>query len=264
VIGSPLPTSKLSSFPPRLLHYRCDFCACATSLAVLPFLSVKKSWLLPLALLLIVVTLWLSSWAIIAWAFPTEGKTDGYTTRGQFGDMFGAVNSLFSGLALAGVVYTIYLQHREIEEQRKEAKENEEFRRSQTAALNAQVDALRSTVGSLQEQLSLQKQAALPALDWGSIFSGGPNEVRYKFINKGGRFRIERVTVVDSSNVAARAEPSGYIAPNQEASIIFFSGQRFPAPFTCKFEVHYQGAHGNSSMKVFTISDGKKPVEIEA
>ena len=32
----------------------------------------------------------------------------------EFGDMFGAVNALFSGLALAGVVYTVLLQHEEL------------------------------------------------------------------------------------------------------------------------------------------------------
>ena len=34
--------------------------------------------------------------------------------RGQFGDLFGVTNSLFSGLASAGLVYTIFLQHRQI------------------------------------------------------------------------------------------------------------------------------------------------------
>jgi|CXWL01.1.fsa_nt_gi hypothetical protein len=44
-----------------------------------------------------IVTRWLPSW----------------TERGQFGDMFGAANTLFSGLAFAGVVYTILLQRHE-------------------------------------------------------------------------------------------------------------------------------------------------------
>ncbi|MDR6554663.1 hypothetical protein [Paenibacillus qinlingensis] len=43
-----------------------------------------------------------------------EGK------RGTFGDMFGAVNSLFSGLAFAGIIYTIYLQRKELTLQREE------------------------------------------------------------------------------------------------------------------------------------------------
>jgi len=37
-----------------------------------------------------------------------------------FGDMFGAVNTLFSGLAFAGLIYAILLQRSELELQRKE------------------------------------------------------------------------------------------------------------------------------------------------
>jgi len=43
-------------------------------------------------------------------------------TRGTFGDQFGAVNALFSGLAFAGLIYTIILQHRDLEIQRHELK----------------------------------------------------------------------------------------------------------------------------------------------
>ena len=32
--------------------------------------------------------------------------------RGQFGDMFGAVNALFSGLAFAGLILTLILQRK--------------------------------------------------------------------------------------------------------------------------------------------------------
>jgi len=40
--------------------------------------------------------------------------------RGTFGDMFGAINALFSGLALAGIILAIFLQKQELELQRKE------------------------------------------------------------------------------------------------------------------------------------------------
>ena len=36
-----------------------------------------------------------------------------WQTRGQFGDVFGVVNALFSGLAFAGIVYTILTQREE-------------------------------------------------------------------------------------------------------------------------------------------------------
>ncbi len=47
------------------------------------------------------------------------GKMD---ARGQFGDMFGAVNALFSGLAFAGLIITLFLQKNELSLQRDELK----------------------------------------------------------------------------------------------------------------------------------------------
>lgn len=40
--------------------------------------------------------------------------------RGQFGDMFGGLNAIFSGLAFLGVIYAVLLQRTELELQRKE------------------------------------------------------------------------------------------------------------------------------------------------
>ena len=40
--------------------------------------------------------------------------------RGKFGDMFGVINALFSGLAFAGVIYAVLLQRKELECQREE------------------------------------------------------------------------------------------------------------------------------------------------
>ena len=42
------------------------------------------------------------------------------TDRGTFGDMFGATNALFSGLAFVGVIFAILLQSKELKLQRKE------------------------------------------------------------------------------------------------------------------------------------------------
>ena len=43
-------------------------------------------------------------------------------TRGTFGDQFGAVNALFSGLAFTGLIYTIILQRKDLELQRNDLK----------------------------------------------------------------------------------------------------------------------------------------------
>ena len=39
--------------------------------------------------------------------------------RGQFGDLFGAVNALFSGLAFAGLIITIRQQNKNLEYQQR-------------------------------------------------------------------------------------------------------------------------------------------------
>lgn len=59
-----------------------------------------------------------------------------WEVRGQFGDMFGALNALFSGLAFAGVIYAVILQRQELELQRLELKSSTEAQREQAQALS--------------------------------------------------------------------------------------------------------------------------------
>ena len=49
---------------------------------------------------------------------------------GQSGDLFGAVNALFSGLAFAAVIATLWVQQREIKEGRKSANDQLQANRS--------------------------------------------------------------------------------------------------------------------------------------
>lgn len=73
----------------------------------------RSSCLLPVGVVIAVVVIWALT-GILWWLVPDA------TQRGQFGDAFGAVNALFSGLAFAGLVYTISLQRQELMLQRKE------------------------------------------------------------------------------------------------------------------------------------------------
>lgn len=63
----------------------------------------------------IVVILWVVSIALIYFIIG-----DNWSDRASFGDSFGAINSLYSGLALAGIIYTILLQRNELGLQREE------------------------------------------------------------------------------------------------------------------------------------------------
>lgn len=74
------------------------------------------------------------------------------SARGQFGDAFGGINALFSGLALLGIIYTIFLQKKELGLQRKELElTREELKRTAGAqeksekALSRQAESLKVT-----------------------------------------------------------------------------------------------------------------------
>lgn len=60
---------------------------------------------------------------VLALCFITYWMLKDSTDRGTFGDMFGSANAIFSGLAFAGLIYTILLQKEELGLQRTELKE---------------------------------------------------------------------------------------------------------------------------------------------
>lgn len=64
--------------------------------------------------LLVVIILWVINWKVL-----NDYKPD---VRGTHGDMFGAVNAIFSGLAFSGIILSLYMQRIELKIQRKELK----------------------------------------------------------------------------------------------------------------------------------------------
>lgn len=61
-----------------------------------------------LIVLLIAIPIIQVIFAVIVWCAIPQPQD-----RGLFGDMFGAINALFSGLAFAGIVYTMLVQRAE-------------------------------------------------------------------------------------------------------------------------------------------------------
>jgi len=82
----------------------------------------------------IVVILWALSWYLIV----SNNSLKGWDQRGTFGDMFGAVNALFSGLAFVGIIITIYLQSKELTLQRRELEFTRDELRGQKEQLEIQ------------------------------------------------------------------------------------------------------------------------------
>ncbi|HEX5055979.1 MAG TPA: putative phage abortive infection protein [Gammaproteobacteria bacterium] len=95
----------------------------------------KTGWLFPALLFGFVLGVWLLSWYFL------ENRPD----RGTFGDMFGSVNALFSGLAFAALIYTIFLQRRELKLQHHELQ-------LAHAEMKAQVEQLQAQNVTLKKQ----------------------------------------------------------------------------------------------------------------
>jgi len=81
---------------------------------------------------------------------------------GQFGDAFGTVNALFSGLALLGVVYAILLQREDIEIQRLDLKASVDAQREAAVAQTSQarIAALSAALAAKKEMVESLEEAA--------------------------------------------------------------------------------------------------------
>lgn len=77
----------------------------------------SQLWIWIIIAIVGVIAMWGLSW----WGI--NKFIDEPTNQGTFGDMFGAVNALFSGLAFAGLIVTLLYQKEELKLQREELKE---------------------------------------------------------------------------------------------------------------------------------------------
>jgi len=101
----------------------------------------KRLWLWALAAVCFVIGLWLITF--LSFTFLSHFRWFDVGDRGTFGDMFGGLNSLFSGLAFAGIVFTILLQRIELKYQREELRLTRETLKDQKDEMEAQNETLR-------------------------------------------------------------------------------------------------------------------------
>jgi len=92
------------------------------------------------------------------------GGNEPPTKAGEFGDQYGFVNALFSGLALLGVMAGILIQGQEFRSQLREMAANSEEMQKQTKTYEAQLELLRHQNNILaRQQLEAQIQERLAA-----------------------------------------------------------------------------------------------------
>jgi len=78
-------------------------------------------------LIIFIIIAWWGSWIWIDSNIISDDKElSNIAAAGAFGDKFGAVNSIFSGLAFGGIIFTILLQKKELRLQREELRETRE------------------------------------------------------------------------------------------------------------------------------------------
>lgn len=150
----------------------------------------KQAERLSLAFLFVVIVLalWSGSWGLMKIFIEPQD-------RGQFGDQFGAVNALFSGLAFAALVYTIYLQRIEIRQTQDEMKEQ-----NQTFALQTFESSFFSLLSQHNELINNIRRTDMTRF--------GPDQ-------KSGKILIEDAYVSYGSYWALR----GIVHPNNSQKI---------------------------------------------
>ena len=114
----------------------------------------KHNRLVMAAMFLLVVVLWFSSWLIITHYIK------GPTNQGTFGDTFGAINALFSGLAFAGLIATLLYQKEELKLQREELQQTREELKGQREEFEEQNKTLKRQrfENTFFNMLSLQQE----------------------------------------------------------------------------------------------------------
>lgn len=86
---------------------------------------------------IVILLLWGGSWLALYLFYDLP------TDRGTFGDMFGAVNALFSGLAFAGLIVTLLYQKEELQLQREELAQTREELKGQKEEFKEQNETLK-------------------------------------------------------------------------------------------------------------------------
>ena len=118
-------------------------------------------------MIILILVIWILSAILILFGL------DNWSDRGTFGDLFGAVNALFSGLAFAGLIYTIVLQKQDLELQRKEIAQN---RTELKKSANAQQKSEQALVEQVEQMKITAKLNALKTLiEYYNIVIANPN-----------------------------------------------------------------------------------------
>jgi hypothetical protein len=169
-----------------------------------------------------------------------------WDTRGQFGDMFGAVNALFSGLAFAILIYTMLLQKKELEYQRQELRDNrEEFHRM----ANANEQQLKVMHSSGQSEISSKQP-------YFTLSGHNPNKIELRNENNPA-FDLKFMLLDEDGVKEIYMNPHDLFNPSMSASVSYPAGRKGSTGY--KFKLMYRDLLGLSQEQVFFLDNTTVP-----
>ncbi len=175
----------------------------------------KYKWLFIAGILFLVIILIWIVYPIVLYASistPNQGKTWAGNIGdvfGTYGDSFGALNTLFSGLAFCGVIYSVIMQTQELKLTREEFKgQREEFEKQNEILENQRI------ITEQQQKILKEQHEELMRQNIANQFFSLMEERRQKIY----QFNI---TVLNPEDYGYRMWETGLI---DSASIKYFSG----------------------------------------
>lgn len=101
--------------------------------------------------------LWVFSAIFITIAFNTQFSGSDTLSAGTFGDMFGAINALFSAFAFAAFLITMWMQKEELHDTRQELYDQKKALQDQVIILKQQTEIIRKQSELAEIQTNLMK-----------------------------------------------------------------------------------------------------------
>lgn len=199
-------------------------------------------WIFALAAL-VVVGLWLAWLAFVGLPAADAGPD----ARGQFGDAFGALNTLFAGLAFAAVFAALVMQSRELRLQRRELKLQREEMVQNREELARQGRILE---GRYELEALQARSAAQPLLVFaGSGGEDGRRGQSVDFTNAGAQVRQGEFTILEG-DADLRGNRFEVLSAGDRASLKLFWDPSKP-PGCVLFEFTYTDANDEPGRQLY-------------
>ena len=138
------------------------------------------------------------AWVVVP--YVSAALLPDWQVRGQFGDLYGSTNALFSGLAFAGLLCTLWLQQRQLELQRSELK----LQREELALQREEMAASRAELANqARAQMALFRATAAQIAVASMLARVEAIKIASSEVNAGGR--TQHVKEIEAIAVALNA-----------------------------------------------------------